>query len=81
MMPSSPIHHRADTRHSGRLSPGSTPACVGPQDWPAFAPQIVWPNVQSARAPRHAGPRFDVKRSSRWPRVNLPDTHLAVKSP
>jgi hypothetical protein len=56
MMPSSPIHHRADTRHSGRLSPGSTPACVGSQDWPVLAPQIVWPNVRSSRSPRHARP-------------------------
>jgi hypothetical protein len=54
MMPSPPIHHRADTRHSDRLSPGSTPARVGPQDWPVVTPQIVSPNVRSARSPRHA---------------------------
>jgi hypothetical protein len=81
MMPSPPIHHRADTRHSDRLSPGSTPARVGPRDWPVVTPQIVSPNVRSARSPRHARPRFEVKPSSRWPRVNLPDTHTAAKSP
>ena len=28
MMPSSLIQHRTEARHSGRLSPGSAPACL-----------------------------------------------------
>ena len=81
MMPSPPIHHRIDTRHSRRLSAGSAPACVGPPDRPAVTPQIFWCNLRSACSPRHARPRFDVKQSARPPRFNLPDTHAAAKSP
>jgi hypothetical protein len=36
MMPSSLIQHRTEARHSGRLSPGSTPACADQQDWPVI---------------------------------------------
>ncbi len=81
MMPSPPIHHRTANRHSGRLLAGSAPACVDPPDRTAVAPQIFWQNVRSARSPWHARPRFEVKRSDRRPRFNVPDTHAAVKSP
>ena len=60
---------------------GSAPACVGPPDRPAVAPQIFWHNVRSACSPRHARPRFEVKRSDRRPRFSVPDTHAAAKSP
>ncbi len=57
MMPSPPIRHRTDTCHSGRLSPGSTPARAGPQNWPVIAPQILveQPAIRSftpARTPK-----------------------------
>jgi hypothetical protein len=81
MMPSPPIHHRSDARHSGRLSAGSAPACVAPPDRPAVALQIFRRNVRSACSSRHARPRFKVKRSDRPPRFNAPDTHTAAKSP
>jgi hypothetical protein len=73
MMPP-PIRFRIDTRHSRRLSAGRALACVGPQDRPAVAPQIFWRNLRSACSPRQARPRFDVKRSARRPRFNVPDT-------
>jgi hypothetical protein len=34
MIPSLPIRHRSDTRHSRRVSNGIAPACVDPSDWP-----------------------------------------------
>jgi hypothetical protein len=48
MMPSSLIQHRTEARHSGRLSPGSTPACADQQDWPVNAPKILSSNERSA---------------------------------
>ena len=80
MMPP-PIHFRIDPRHSRRPAAGRALACVGPPDRPAGAPQIFWRNLRSACSPRHARPRFYVKRSARPPRFNLPDTHAAAKSP
>lgn len=81
MMPSPLIHLRIGTRHSRRLSAGSAPACVGPPARPTVAPQIFWRNLRSACSPRRARPPFEVKRSDRRPRFNLPDTHAAAKSP
>jgi hypothetical protein len=81
MMPSSPIHHRADARHSGRFSPGSTPACVGPQDWPVVAPQIRSRNAQPARSRPRGHPLFQPNRARRPPRSNPATTHAAAKSP
>ena len=81
MMPSSLIQHRTEARHSGRLSPGSTPACADQQHWPVMAPQILSNNVRSARSRKHARPRFDLKRSDRQRRLNFPNTHADAKSP
>ena len=81
MMPSPSIEDRSDARHSCWLSAGSAPACVGPPDRLAIAPQIFWRNVRSACSPRHARPRFKVKRSDPPHRLNVPDTHAAAKSP
>jgi hypothetical protein len=81
MMPSSPIQHRTEARHSGRLSPGSTPACSDQQDWPVIAPQIPSCNVRSARWRQHARPKFELKRSDRQRRLNFPNTHPDAKSP
>ena len=67
--------------HALWLSAGSAPACVGPPDRPAVAPQIFWRNVRSACSPRHARPRFKVKRSDPPHRLKAPDTHAAAKSP
>jgi hypothetical protein len=81
MMPSSLIQHRTKARHSGRLSPGSTPACADQQHWPVMAPQILSNNVRSARSRKHARPRFHLKRSDRQPRLNFPNTLADAKSP
>ena len=84
MMPSSLIHHRTDTRHSGRLSPGSAPACVGPPNWPAAASPIRSRDALSARSRPHPHPCFEPnepKRMRRPLRTNLPKPHTAVKSP
>jgi hypothetical protein len=81
MMPSSPIQHRIETRNSGRLSPGNTPACAGPQDWSVIAPQIPSSNVRSARARQHQRPRFERKRSNRQPHLSVPNTPAYAKSP
>ena len=81
MMLSSLIQHRTEARHSGRLSPGNTPACADQQDWPVIVPQILSSNVQSARSRQHAPPRFKLKRSDRQRRLNFPNTHAGVKSP
>jgi hypothetical protein len=81
MMPSSPIRYRTDTRLSGRLSPGSTPACLGSQDWPVIAPQILSSSVRSARSLQHTRPRFKLKRSDRQLRRNVPNTPADTKSP
>jgi len=81
MMPSSLIHHRTEARHSGRLSPGTTPACADQQDCPVIAPQILSSNVQSARTLQHARPKFERKQSDRQRRRNFPNTHAGAKSP
>ena len=81
MMPSSLIHHRTEARHSGRLSPGSTPACADQQDRPVIAPQILTGNVRSARSRQHARSRFELKRCDRQRRLNFPNTHADAKSP
>jgi hypothetical protein len=81
MMPSSLIQHRTEARHSGRLSPGSTPACPDQQDWPVITPQILSNNVRSARSRQHARPRFELKRADRQRRLNFPNTHADAKSP
>jgi hypothetical protein len=81
MMPSSLIHPRTETRHRGRLSPASTPACTGPQDWPVIAPQIPSNNVQSARSYHHPRQTFEPKPPHRWGRTILPNTCVGAKSP
>ena len=81
MMPSSLIQHRTEARHFGRLSPASTPARAGQQDWPVIAPQILSSNVQSARSRQHARPTFEPKRSDHQRRRNFPNTHPGAKSP
>src|SRR5712675_1443623 len=81
MMLSSPIQHRTEARHSGRLSPGNTPACADQQDWPVIAPQILSSNVRSARSRQHARSRFELKRCDRQRRLNFPNTHADAKSP
>ena len=81
MMPSSLIQHRTEARHSGRLSPGSTPACADQQDCPVIAPQILSSTVQSARSRQHERPGFEQKRSDRQRPLNFPNTHAGAKSP
>jgi hypothetical protein len=81
MMPSSLIRYRTEARHSGRFSPGTTPACADPQDCPVIAPQILSSNVQSARSRQHARPKFQLKRSDRQRRLNFPNTPADAKSP
>jgi len=81
MMLSSLIQHRTEARHSGRLSPGNTPACADQQDWPVIAPQILSSNVRSARSRQHARSRFELKRCDRQRRLNFPNTHADAKSP
>jgi hypothetical protein len=78
---SSPIQHRTEARHSGQLSPGSTPACADQQDWRVIAPQILSSNVRSARSRQHARSRFELKRCDRQRRLNFPNTHADAKSP
>ena len=46
MMPSPPIDDRTDARHSGRLSPGSTPARIALPDSPAIARPILSRNAR-----------------------------------
>ena len=59
MMPSPPIHRRTDACHFARLSPGSAPACAGPQVWPVVAPQILSSNPRSARSRQYPRPSFE----------------------
>jgi hypothetical protein len=81
MMPSSLILYRTEARHSGRLSPATTPACSDQQDCPVIAPQFLSSNVRSARSRQHARPKFELKRSDQQPRCNFPNTHAGAKSP
>jgi hypothetical protein len=81
MMLSSPIQHRTEARHFGRLSPGSTPARADQQDWPVIAPQTPSSKLRSARSRQHARPRFELKRSDRQRRFNFPNTDADAKSP
>jgi hypothetical protein len=81
MMPSSLIQHRTGARHSGRLSPGTTPACADQQDCPVIAPQILSSDAQPARSHLHPRPKFALKRSDQQRRPNFPNTHAGAKSP
>jgi hypothetical protein len=81
MMPSSLIQHRTEARHSGRLSPGSTPACADQQDWSVIAQQTPSNKVQSARSRQHAPPSFKLKPSDRQRRPNFRSPHADAKSP
>jgi hypothetical protein len=84
MTPSSPIHHRTDTHHSGRLSLGNTPACAAHSDSPVVAPLTRSRNAAD-RLPAHSSPHqnlcFDAKRQAPPPRSNLPAPHPVAKSP
>ena len=81
MMLSSLIQHRTEARHSGRLSPGSTPACADQQDCLVIAPQLLSSTVRSARSRQHARPRFELTRSDCQRRLNFLNTHADAKSP
>ena len=81
MMPSSPIQHRTEARHSGRLSPGSISACPDQKDWPVITPQILSNNLRSARSRQHPRPGFELTQSDRQRRLNFPNTHASAKSP
>jgi hypothetical protein len=81
MMLSSLIQHRTGAHQFGRLSPGSTPACVHQHKSLVIAPQILSRNVRSARSRRHARPNVELKRSDRRRRPNFPNTHADAKSP
>jgi hypothetical protein len=81
MMPSSPIHHRTETRHRGRLSTGSAPTCAGPQDCPDIAPQILPGNPRSARSYHHPRQSFEPKPAHRRLQISFPNTHAGAKSP
>ena len=81
MMPSSPIQHRTEARHFGRLSPGSISACPDQQDWPVITPQILSSNARSARSRQHARPGFELKPAHRQRRLNFLNTHADAKSP
>ena len=81
MMPSSLIQYRTEARHSGRLTPGTTPACADQQDCPVIAPQIPSSNARPARSHLHPHPKFELKRSDHQRRRNFPNTHPGAKSP
>jgi hypothetical protein len=81
MMPSSPIQHRTEAHHSGRLSPASTPACVQQQKSLVIAPQIPSRNLRSDLSRQHARRKFELTRSDRQRRLNFPNTHADAKSP
>ena len=81
MMPSSLIQHRTEARHSGRLSPDSTPACADQQDCPVIAPQILSNNVQSARSYHLPRQSFEPKPPHRSVRIIFPNSHADAKSP
>ena len=81
MMPSLPIRNCTDTCHSGRLPPGSTSACAGPQYWPVIAPQIWSTNLRSAHSRQHARQSFDPKPPGRQARICFTNTHVRAKSP
>ena len=81
MMTPPPIHRRTDARHFARLSPGSAPACAGPQVWPVVAPQILWSNPRSARSHQYPRPSFEPGQPDRRSLINLSNTHADAKSP
>jgi hypothetical protein len=81
MMPSSPIHHRIETHHSGRLSSGNASACVGAPDWTEKASLFRARNTPFARSRPRAHPSFGAKRPARPLRSNLPAPHPEAKSP
>ena len=81
MMPSPPIDHRYDTRHSRWLAAGRAQARIRPRDSQPVAPQIVSRNATPAHSRRRAHPGFAANRSQQPPRsqILLPDP--ATKSP
>jgi hypothetical protein len=84
MMPSSPIHLRTQTRHSGRLSTASAPTCVDTPDWPETASLIGSPqsrNTPFTRSRPHPHPFFEAKRRERPVRSNIIAPHATAKSP
>ena len=81
MMPSSLIHHRTETRHSGRLSTGGAPTCVDTPDWPETASLIASRNTPFTRSCPRAHPTFEPDRPARQLRSYLPAPHSEAKSP
>jgi hypothetical protein len=80
MMPSSLIHHRTETRHSGRLSTGGVPTCVDTPDWPGIA-SFVSRNAPFTRSRPSAHPTFEPNRPVRPLRSYLPAPHPKANSP
>jgi hypothetical protein len=81
MMPSAPIHHRTETRHSGRLSTGAAPTCVDTPDRPETASLIASRNTPFTRSCPRAYPIFEPNRPAQPPRSHLPAPHPEAKSP
>jgi hypothetical protein len=81
LMPSSLIHHRTDTRHSGRLSTGGAPNCVDTPDGPETASPIASPNRPFTRSCPRAHPTFEPNRPARPLRPYLPARHPEAKCP
>jgi hypothetical protein len=81
MMLSSLIQPRTGVHQFGRLSPGSTPACVHRHKSLVIAPQIPPRNLRSDLSRQRARPNVELKRSDRQHRLNFPNTHADAKSP
>jgi len=81
MMPSPPIHHCTDARHSDRLVPGSAHACAGPQVWLSVPARILASKPRSARLRQYAHLSFKHRRRSRQSRLNFSNPHPDAKSP
>jgi hypothetical protein len=77
MMPSSPIQHRTEARHFGRLSPCLRRSATLHRDRTA--------NPVEQRAIRSFAPtrppKIELKQSDRQRRPNFPNTHVDAKSP
>jgi len=81
MMPSPPIHHRTDARHSDRLAPGSAHTCAGPRVWPTVTPRILTSEPRSARLRQYERPSFKPRPRGHRSRINFSNTLPDAKSP